>query len=719
MKQLVQNIKQKSLTIEEVPQPVCKPGGLLVKTLYSAVSVGTEVMKLKNADLSYIQMARKKPEQVKEVLNTLSQLGPVATYRKVMNKLDSYSPLGYSLAGEVVETGRDVRDFKNGDIVACGGAGYANHSEINYIPKNLCAKVPEGVNLKEAAFTTIASIAMQGFRQSESKIGENVAVIGLGLLGQILVQIIKANGCRVFGFDISQKKCDLAIQNGAFYANVADKTNFEEEISTLTGGIGCDSVILTTGTSSNDPIILAGKISRDRATIVDIGITKMDLPWDLYYHKELDFKFSRSYGPGRYDPAYEERGIDYPVGYVRWTEQRNMLSILQLLKDGAISFSGLITHEYDFLQSPQVFADIKNAKEDYLGVVLEYNEKEVNRIKKVVTGNTRPLKSDQVNIGVIGAGNYASTMLIPFLKDADGTNLIGIATATGINAKDKARKFGFKYATTDYNEVLNDPEINSVLIATRHNQHAKMLIDAYASGKHVYVEKPLAITMDELKKISNLESLNNQIIMVGYNRRFASAITYLKSQLKSNVPYSVYYQINAGFMPKDQWYQSEDQGGRIIGEACHFIDTLQYLLDAKPVEVFMNTTIVGDMPDQDNAFITVRFSNNSTCVIAYLADGDKKYSKEKILITGYRTSIEFDNFKNITVFKDGKTSKKKFFAIDKGQKKEMAEFIKAVKTGIPPISFESLLLTTFTTILAIESLRTKLNYKISLDELKG
>jgi predicted dehydrogenase/threonine dehydrogenase-like Zn-dependent dehydrogenase len=719
MKQLVQNIKQKSLTIEDVPQPVCKSGGLLVKTLYSAVSVGTEVMKLKNADLNYLQMARKKPEQVKEVLNTLSQLGPVATYRKVMHKLDSYSPLGYSIVGEVVETGRDVSNFKNGDIVACGGAGYANHSEINFVPKNLCAKVPEGVILKEAAFTTIASIAMQGFRQTESRIGENVAVIGLGLLGQILVQIIKANGCRVFGFDISQKKCDMAIKNGAFFANVADKTNFEEEISTLTGGIGCDSVILTTGTSSNDPIILAGKISRDKATIVDIGITKMDLPWDLYYHKELDFKFSRSYGPGRYDPGYEEGGKDYPVGYVRWTEQRNMLSILQLLKDGAISFSGLITHEYNFLQSPQVFSEIKDSSEDYLGVVLKYDGNEISNSKKIVAGNKQPVKTDQVNIGVIGAGNYASTMLIPFLKDADGTNLIGIATATGINAKDKVRKFGFNYATTDYNEVLNDPDINSVLIATRHNQHAQMVIDAYASGKHVYVEKPLAITADELKKISNLESLKNQIIMVGYNRRFASAIIYLKSQLKRNVPYSVYYQVNAGFIPKDQWYQSEEQGGRIIGEACHFIDTIQYLLDAEPVEVFMNSTITGDMPEQDNSFLTIKFSNNSTCVIAYLADGDKKYSKEKISIIGYRTNIEFDNFKSVTVFKDGKVSKKKFFTVDKGQKKEMAEFIKVVRTGVPAITFESLLLTTYTTILAIESLRTKLSYKISLDDLKG
>jgi predicted dehydrogenase/threonine dehydrogenase-like Zn-dependent dehydrogenase len=719
MKQLVQNIKKKTLTIEEVPQPVCKAGGLLVKTIWSAVSVGTELMKLKNADLNYLQMARKKPEQVREVLNTLSQLGPVATYRKVMNKLDSYSPLGYSLVGEVVEVGRNVSNFSLGDIVACGGAGYANHSEINFVPKNLCTKVPEGVNLKEAAFTTIASIAMQGFRQTGSQIGENVAVIGLGLLGQILVQIIKANGCRVFGFDISQKKCDLALENGAFFANVADKTNFEEQISSLTGGNGCDAVIITTGTSSNDPVILAGRISRDRAKIVDIGITKMDLPWDLYYHKELEFKFSRSYGPGRYDPIYEEMGIDYPIGYVRWTEQRNMMSILQLLKDGTISFSGLISHEFNFLNSPKVFSDIKDSQEDFLGVVLKYDQNNDKKIKRIDFEKKREIESEHVNIGVIGAGNYASTMLIPFLKNDNKTNLVGIASATGINASDKARKFGFKYATTDYNEILNDGSVNAVLIATRHNQHAKMLIEAFNSGKHVYVEKPLAVSIDELKTISKLNSDNSQVLMVGYNRRFASSIHYLKSQLKKDIPYSVYYQINAGYIPKDVWYQSEEQGGRIIGEACHFIDTLQYLLDAEPVEVFMNSTNTGDMPEQDNSFITIKFSNNSTCVIAYLADGDKKFSKEKILITGYRTSIEFDNFKKVTVYKDGKKHAKKFFTIDKGQKKEMSEFANAVKKGIAPISFRSLILTTYTTILACESLKSKQNYKISIEDLIG
>lgn len=715
MKQLAQNIKKGTLTIEELPSPVCKAGGVLAKTIYSAVSVGTEIMKLKNADLSYFQMAKKKPEQVKDVLNTLTQLGPVATYRKVMNKLDSLSPLGYSLVGEIIEVGKGVGDLSLGDIVACGGAGYANHAEVNFMPKNLCAKVPDGVRLKDASFATIASVAMQGFRQTQSQIGENVAVIGLGLLGQILIQIIQANGCRAFGFDISQSKCDLAIANGAYFAQTATKTNFEEEVGLLTEGFGCDSIIIATGTNSNDPIILAGKIARDKARIVDIGITKMDLPWDLYYHKELDFRFSRSYGPGRYDPTYEEKGIDYPIGHVRWTEQRNMMSVLQLLKDGKINFSKLITHEFNFVDAQTAFMDIKEGKEDYLGVVLKYDSNVDTKTRRVNILNNTTAKSGKVNIGVIGAGNYASTMLLPFLRKE--ANLIGIATATGINAKDKAARFNFKYATTDYHEILKDADINTIVISTRHNQHAQMVLDAINNKKNIYVEKPLAISIEELKNISKNLVGKKLMLMVGYNRRYSTSIQYLKQQLKKDIPYSVYYQVNAGFIPMDKWYQSPEQGGRIIGEVSHFIDTLQFLLNADPVDVFASSTSVGGMPDQDNTFITIKFSNGSTCVIAYLADGDKKYSKEKILITGYRTNIEFDNFKSITVFKEGKSSKKQFLIIDKGQKEEMSVLANSIKTGISPTSFQSLLLNTYAAILAVKSIQTKRNYSLSIEEL--
>ena len=716
MNQLVQNIKKNSLTIEELPVPACKAGGTLVKTLYSAVSVGTEMMKLKNADMSYIQMAKKKPEQVKEVLSTLSQLGPVATYRKVMNKLDSLSPLGYSLVGEVIEIGKGVGNLKVGDIVACGGAGYANHSEVNFIPKNLCVKVPVGVDLKHAAFTTIASIAMQGFRQTQSQIGENVGVIGLGLLGQILVQIIQANGCRAFGFDISKSKCELAIKNGAFFAEQADNTNFEEKIHSITNGFGCDSVIITTGTSSNDPIHLAGKIARDKAKIVDIGITKMDLPWDLYYHKELDFRFSRSYGPGRYDPVYEESGIDYPIGYVRWTEQRNMLSVLQLLMDGKINFSGLITHEFDFNVADRAFLKIKEAKEEYLGVVLKYDSDVDVKTSRVNVATGKGDTAEKVKIGLIGAGNYASTMLLPFLKDK--ADMIGIATATGINAKDKAVKFGFKYATTDYMQLLSDPEINTILIATRHNQHAGMVTDALKSNRNVYVEKPLAISIEELKSISDCFASNNLVLMVGYNRRYSASVQYLKGELKKDFPYSIYYQVNAGYIPLDKWYQSPEQGGRIIGEVSHFIDTIQFLLDADPVEVFANSTSVQGMPEQDNTFISVKFSNGSVCVIAYLADGDKNYSKEKIIITGYKSTIEFNNFKSVTIYKNGKSSQKRFLMVDKGQQKEMSILTDAVKTGIMPNSIDSLLSNTLTAVLAVESIKTRKSYKVDLNNIR-
>ena len=716
MKQLVQNIKKKTLELEELPIPVCKSGGVLVKTLYSAVSVGTEVMKLKNADLSYLQMAKKKPEQAKEVISSLKQLGPMATYRKVMNKLDSLSPLGYSLTGEIIEVGKGVTEFKVGDVVACGGAGYANHAEVNYIPKNLCTPVPEGVEYSQASFATIAAIAMQGFRQTQSQIGENVAVIGLGLLGQILIQIIQANGCRAFGFDISQAKCDLAKENGAYFAEVATKTDFDKEIGSFTDGYGVDSVIITTGTSSNDPIILAGKIARDKGKIVDIGITKMDLPWDLYYHKELDFRFSRSYGPGRYDPIYEEGGVDYPIGYVRWTEQRNMASVLQLIKDGKIDFSKLISHEYNFKDAEEVFPSIKEGKEDYLGVVLKYDADSSISLDRTIRIEKQGKTNNAVNIGLIGAGNYASTMLIPFLKNK--ANLTGIATATGINAKDKANKHDFSLITTDYNELVDDKDINLVLIATRHNQHAPMVLNTINRGKNVYVEKPLAISMEELGSISEAYSKSNQILMVGYNRRYSESIKYLKKQLNGDTPYSIYYQVNAGFIPKDNWYQSPEQGGRIIGECGHFIDTLQYLLDADPVEVFASSSETADMPEQDNTFITLKFSNGSSAVIAYLADGEKNYPKEKIIVTGYKSNIEFDNFKAVTVYKNGKSSTKKFLMLDKGQKEEMAVLTESVKTGKMPVPFETLMLNSYASIKAVESISTKKCYQIKAEDLK-
>ena len=716
MKQITQNLKKGSLTIEDVPVPVCKSNGVLIKTLYSAVSIGTEKMKLKNADMNYLQMAKEKPEQAKQVINTAAQQGVKAAYRKVLNKLNSPSPLGYSCSGEIVKVGLNVKNLKVGDIVACGGGGYANHSEVNFVPQNLCAKIPDGVDLKEASLTTIASIALQGLRRAEVQIGENIAVIGLGLLGQILVQLINANGCRAYGFDLDSSKVQLAEEQGAIFAIVPEKTDYSEEIASLTNGYGCDAVIITTGTSSNDPIITAGRIARDKAKIVDIGITKMDIPWNLYYQKELDFRFSRSYGPGRYDITYEEGGNDYPVGYIRWTEQRNMESILQLLKDGSISLKNLITHEVNLTDTEKLFKNIKEDKDNYLGVILNYENNVDLAFKTIPIKDTKILFGKLV-IGGIGAGNYASTMLYPFLKNKKGVVFKGIATATGINAKDKAQKFGFNYATTDYKSLLIDKEINTLLIATRHNQHASMVTEGLCAGKNIYVEKPLAINLEELKKIKEALEENGNLVMVGYNRRYAPSIQYLKKQLNSSVPYSIYYQVNAGYVPRDNWYQSPEQGGRIIGECGHFIDTLQYLLDANPIEVFASSTIKADMPQQDNTNITIKFDNGSSCVIAYLADGDKKYSKEKMLITGFRTNIEFENFKTIKVFKNGKGIKKSFMSLDKGQKEEMKVFINSFLQGVQPTSTNNLLINSLTTIYAAKSLQNNQKYKLSLSSI--
>lgn len=716
MKQIGQNLKKGNLAIENVPVPVCKSNGVLVKTYFSAVSVGTEKMKLKNADMNYLQMAKSKPEQVKQVINTVAQQGILTAYRKVMNKLDSISPMGYSCAGVVVEVGKNVSGFKVGDNVAVGGAGYANHADVNYVPQNLCAKIPNGVDIKEAAFTTIAAIAMQGFRQADVQIGENIAVIGLGLLGQILIQIIHANGCRSFGFDLDPSKVRLAKEQGAVSAIVSEKTDYSEEMASLTNGKGCDAVIITTGTNSNDPIITAGNIARDRAKIVDIGITKMDLPWHLYYQKEIDFKFSRSYGPGRYDPVYEEGGIDYPIGYVRWTEQRNMESILQLLKDGKITFKNLITHEVNIADTEALFESMKEDRDNYLGVIIEYEDNIDLRLKTISINDTK-VSPGKLIIGGIGAGNYASTMLYPFLKDQNAVVLKGLATATGINAKDKAQKFGFNYATTDYKTLINDKDINTLIIATRHNQHASMVIEGLRAGKNVYVEKPLAINFDEIKNVYKVVNETNGLLMVGYNRRYSPSIQYLKKQLNSRVPYSIYYQVNAGFVSSDNWYQSPIQGGRLIGEVCHFVDTLQYLLEANPVEVYANFSEIAGTPNQDNTFITIKFDNGSSCVIAYLSDGNTNYSKEKMLITGFHTNIEFDNFKLIKVFKSGKSTKKSFLSCDKGQRKEIKAFSNSFSGETQPVDTESLILSTLVTIMAVESIKTGKSFRISTANL--
>jgi len=715
MKQIARNLKKGEITIEEVPIPSCGINGVIIKTYYSAVSIGTERMEVKNAEMNYLQMARSRPEQAKQVLNTVAKFGLKATYRIVMNKLDSLIPMGYSCCGEVIEVGGNVNDLVRGDLVACGGVGYASHAEYNYVPRNLCAKIPDGVDLAEASFTTIASIALHAFRQSKSQIGDNVAVIGLGLLGQILIQIINANGCTAFGFDIDPNKCDIANENGAFYTALADSSKIEGEISPFTNGHGCDAVIITTATQDNSPIVLAGNIARDKANIVDVGITKMDIPWHLYYHKELNFIMSRSYGPGRYDPNYEENGIDYPIGHVKWTENRNMISVLNLLKQKRISFKSLISQQNDFQDAVQIYNELTKNKRNKLGIVWKYNE--ITDADNIVEFEKKTdSTNDAIRIGAIGMGNYSSTMLFPFLVNNNDVSFIGVATLEGLTAFDKARSYKFDYATTDYKRLINDEEINTIFITTRHNLHSKFVKESLDCNKNVFVEKPLALNEMELKNITTsiIKNKGKNTISVGYNRRFSPAIIYLKGLLEKGYPYTIQYNVNSGFIPSDNWYQHPDQGGRIIGECGHFIDTLQFLLDAHPVSVCASSTAVSDMPEQDNLNVIIKFSNQSTCILSYLSDGCDKFSKEKINIVGLRSNIEFDNFKKITVYQANKTFVKKFIVNDKGQKGQLKRFVDSIIKSESHIDITSLIYTSLCTFKMIESLNENVIKKIDI-----
>jgi len=738
MKQIVQNYKEGSLKIEDVPEPALKSGGVLVQSYNSLISAGTEKMKVDDSKRSYLGMAKARPDKVKQVMETLKQHGPLTTYRKVMNRLDSLTPLGYSLAGKVIGVAKGVSDFRIGDMVACGGGELANHAEINWVPVNLCCKIPkvsQGVKgddkgylpPEQAAFATVGAIAMQGVRQADVKVGESVAVIGLGLVGLLSCFILKAAGCNVMGVDIDPAKVDMALKIGVDVPGAIGDVDVEQMAMSFSDGYGLDAVLITTGTKSNEPIITAGRIARDRATIVDVGINKMDIPWQLYYSKELVLKQSRSYGPGRYDPNYEMNGQDYPIGYVRWTEKRNMLSFLNLMAMGQIDVTPLITHQFNFSKASEAYRLMEGkGGAFYVGIILNYDISEENlRQSRINTIQIKTVKEQGgANIGMIGAGNFARTMLLPYLKRT-GVNLSAIATATGISCKDTARKFDFCKCTTDYTELLKDDSINTIMIATRHNLHGKLVIESLKAGKNVYTEKPLCLKEAELNKIVSfyasipLPSTSRPILMVGFNRRFAPLIKVMKDFFKNRKePMVMYYRINAGYKEKNDWYQDKDiGGGRIIGEVCHFIDTYQYVTGALPVSVFAQTIKTDNQATtlEDNVIITLQFSDGSTGSIFYLANGDPQFSKEYIEIFCENKVAVMDNFTKLTTMAKGKKRVKKSVLQDKGHKIEMKALIESVKDGTAsPISFESIYATTLTSFKIHESIETKQMVEIQM-----
>jgi len=717
MKQVAQNYKSGEISLLEVPRPACRPGGVLVRTEYSLISMGTEAMKIHESKLSLIGKARARPDQVKKVLETMAQQGPVATYKKVMNRLDSYTPLGYSLSGVVVEVGAGVDEFKVGQRVACGGNQHALHAEYNWVPTNLCVPVPDGVSSRDAAFATVTSISLQGFRQSEAKLGETACVIGLGLVGQLLVQILVAAGVHVVGVDVSEQRCRLAQECGAAACGVPGTPSYDAmraRLRVMSGGFGADHVFLAAGGSSNEPVAMAADLARDRARVVDIGKCGLDLPWKDYYEKELDLRFSRSYGPGRYDPTYEEGGVDYPIGYVRWTERRNMACVLDLLAEGKLDLEKIASDVVPFDDAVMVYEQINSGELSGLGIVFRYPEPEEPAAapapaKAPATGRLRLLKAplDEVRIGVIGCGNYASTMLLPHLHDRKDVKLVEAVTATSLSAANAHSKFGFERVSTDIESVLDAEDIDAVLIATRHDSHAALVCRALRTGKAVFVEKPLALSGAQLGAICDtVAETGNDRLMVGFNRRFAKMLVDLKAGWgECGTPQAISYTVNAGPIDASSWYaRSESQGTRFAGEGGHFIDTVCWWLGAEPVEVSAMAT----PGDADNLFATYRFADGSVATIAYLTQGDARYPKEVMEVFAGGRVARMHNFQRTELWRRGKCKGTRTFGIDKGQKDELAAFVKAVKSGADmPVALSSLVATTAATFATVRSVSSQ------------
>src|SRR6266404_5252309 len=584
MKQVVQNFRSGQLKVEELPPPALRPGGVLVRTAFSLISAGTERTIVETAQSSLIGKARNRPDLVRQVLDTVKREGLSSTYEKVKARLSQTKELGYSVAGTVVEVGNKASEFRTGDRVACAGAGYASHAEVIYVPKNLCCKLPEGVSLEAACYTTVGSIALQGVRQADPRLGEAVAVIGLGLVGQLTVQLLKAAGCRVVGIDIAEPACELARKSGA--DAVADPASAATACAALTGGHGADCVLITAATKSSEPIELAAELARDRARVVVVGLVGMDVPRNLFYAKEIELRLSRSYGPGRYDPEYEEKGTDYPIGYVRWTEKRNMEAFLHLAAEGKVNTDLLTSHRFEIARAPEAYELMMNGSERCCGIVLEYPDSSTTCAAKQLKA-AKPMAHGDIGVSFIGAGNFARGVLLPIVKRQAKLQLVGVGAATGLSAKNTAEQFGFSYSTTDYQEILTDRESQIVFIATRHDSHAQLATEALRSGKSVFVEKPLAITGEELREVVVAARESDGLLMVGYNRRFAPIAKEIKKRFDGRAgPMTIVYRVNAGQLPRDHWtHDAAEGGGRIIGEACHFIDFVQYLTGALPARV--------------------------------------------------------------------------------------------------------------------------------------
>lgn len=698
MKQIVQSFKTGETILEEVPVPNVKNGHLLIRTANSLVSLGTERMLVEFGKSSLISKARQQPDKVAQVLDKIKTDGLLPTIETVFNKLGEPLPLGYCNVGVVEEVGKGVKGFKVGDRVASNGA----HAEWVCVPENLAAIIPDNVSNEEASFTVIGSIGLQGIRLCNPTFGETIVVTGLGLIGLLTAQMLVANGCKVIGIDLDSEKCRLAQGFGVQTLNPRDGIDVVKSVIELTNGVGSDGVIITASAKGNTIIKEAAQMSRKRGRIILVGVTGLDISRADFYEKELSFQVSCSYGPGRYDSDYESKGIDYPLAFVRWTEQRNFSAILDAISSGKLKVAPLVTEKILLTDYQKIYGDIGKSKS--IATILDFRENADKKPKRVIEVSTKDFKATKGVLGIIGAGNFTKMTMLPALIKA-GAEIKTIASAGGLSGTTLAKKFNIAQSTTSIDEILEDSDVSSVLITTRHNSHAKFAVDTLTKNKHVFVEKPLALNPDELNEVIKAESKSTGSVTVGFNRRFSPHVKAIKKSV-GVAQMNIIATMNAGFIPSNVWvHDMEVGGGRIIGEACHYMDLCLHLTGSKIESVCMQGMGIHPEENTDNASILLKFENGSTAVINYFANGSKSYSKERLEVYSQERTYIMDNFRSTKGFgvKGFKNIKTK---LDKGHNDQFAEYLGFLKKGGKAlIEFDEIINVTRASFAAILSLK--------------
>lgn len=720
MKQVLQSIKEGRVSVADLPSPMPAKGEVLVQVAASLVSAGTERMVSEFSRKSLLEKARSRPDLVRQTLDKARKEGLLTTCKAVRSRLDQPLGLGYSCAGTVLWAGEGKTDLRAGDRVACAGSGYALHAQTVSVPHNLTARIPDSVDFESAAFTTLGAIALQGVRLADSKVGESAGVIGLGVLGQLTVMILKAAGCRVAALDLRQSRARLAGQMGAD-AFSSDAEAFKAHCLEISNGKGVDSILITADTPSNQPVELAAEAARDRAAVVAVGAVGTQLPRKPYFEKELDFRISRSYGPGRYDPEYEEKGRDYPIGYVRWTENRNMQAFLQLLAEGRVSTAPLVTHRFPIDRADEAYQLI-TSEQPGMGVLITYPQ-QADQSRRLAlrppsAKDSKPVgKSARrpIRVGLIGAGAFAAGVLLPAMKSVAGAEFVGACSARGLNARHVGSKFGFEYCTSDEDEIFADDALNTVVICTRHHLHCRQIIRGLEAFKQVFCEKPPCLNEQELAAIARARLKQRRLgretlFMVGYNRRFAPMAQRLKSHLaKLHEPLVMHCRINGGRIPPEHWVQDpQTGGGRVVGEVCHFVDLLTFLAGSQPIRA----TAVG-LPNlgrycSDNLTATLEFADGSVGSIVYTANGDKAFAKERVEVFGQGLAAYLEDFRMLQISRNGrKQAFRSRLRQDKGHRGEWQAFVDAARSqAVEVIPFQEIVSTSLTTFRIAESMRS-------------